>query len=294
MNNIRANTFTNNINPEKRFFCILAKICRYWRYYKPIVYARCPNGSVISNLQDGICTISFYHPAQNSLPADLLKQLCAEIEKAGNNPNTSLIMLKSEGDRTFCAGASFDELLQIKDKEAGAEFFSGFARVINACRKSPKIIIARIQGKAVGGGVGLAAAADYCLATEAAAIKLSELAIGIGPFVISPAVIRKIGLPAFSQLTIRAADFQTAAWAKEKGLYNEVYPDISSMDAALDALTQKLASYHPEALHGLKQILWEGTEDWDELLAERAAISGELVLSDFTQNALKGFLGGKR
>ena len=166
--------------------------------------------------------------------------------------------------------------------------------MINACRKSPKIIIARIQGKSVGGGVGLAAAADYCLATEAASIKLSELAIGIGPFVISPAVIRKIGLPAFSQLTIRAVDFQTAAWAKEKGLYNEVYPDISSMDDALDALTQKLASYHPEALHGLKQILWEGTEDWDDLLAQRAAISGELVLSDFTQNALKGFLGGKR
>src|ERR1700761_887183 len=224
------------------------------------------NGNVKSILKDGINTISFFHPAQNSLPAQLLDQLCMEIEKAGNNAKTSIIVLKSEGDRTFCAGASFDELLQIKDKEAGAEFFSGFAKVINACRKSPKIIIARVQGKSVGGGVGLAAAADYCLATEAASIKLSELAIGIGPFVISPAVIRKIGLPAFSQLTIRAVDFQTAAWAKEKGLYNDVYPDIATMDTAMDALAQKLASYHPEALTGLKQILWEGTENWDELL----------------------------
>ena len=253
-----------------------------------------PNGYVTASLKDGISTISFYHPAQNSLPADLLKQLCAEIENAGNTPDTRVIVLKSEGDRTFCAGASFAELVQIKDKEAGAEFFSGFARVINACRKSPKIILARIQGKAVGGGVGLAAAVDYCLATEAASIKLSELAIGIGPFVISPAVIRKIGLPAFSQLTIRAVDFQTAAWAKEKGLYNEVYPDIGTLDAEMEALTQKLASYHPEALHGLKQILWEGTENWGELLAERAAISGELVLSEFTQHTLKGFLEGKR
>ncbi len=252
------------------------------------------HGNVKSTLKDGVNTITFYHPAQNSLPAQLLDQLCAEIEKAGNNPGARLIVLKSEGGRTFCAGASFEELVQIKDKQAGAEFFSGFARVINACRKSQKIIIARIQGKSVGGGVGLAAAADYCLATEAASIKLSELAIGIGPFVISPAVIRKIGLPAFSQLTIRAVDFQTAAWAKEKGLYNEVYPDISSMDTALDALAQKLASYHPEALIGLKQILWEGTENWDQLLAERAAISGELVLSEFTQHALKGFLEGKR
>ena len=253
------------------------------------------NGKVTLNSSDtGIATISFYHPAQNSLPAALLDELTAKITEAGENAQTRVIVIKSEGDRTFCAGASFDELLQIKDKQAGADFFSGFAKVINACRKSPKIIIARIQGKAVGGGVGLASAADYCLATEAAAIKLSELAIGIGPFVISPAVIRKIGMPAFSQLTIRAVDFQTAQWAKEKGLYNEIYADIASLDSALNELTQKLASYHPEALHGLKEILWEGTSDWDQLLNTRAAISGELVLSEFTQQALQAFLGGKR
>ena len=253
------------------------------------------NGSVNLSISDnGIATISFYHPAQNSLPASLLDELTAKIEQAGADAQTRVIILKSGGDRTFCAGASFDELLAIKNKEEGAVFFSGFARVINACRKSPKIIIARIQGKAVGGGVGLAAGADYCLATEAASIKLSELAIGIGPFVISPAVIRKIGLPAFSQLTIRAVDFQTAKWAMEKGLYNEVYADIPALDEALDALAAKLASYHPEALGGLKQILWEGTEDWDSLLTERAAISGELVLSEFTQQALRGFLSGNR
>ncbi|TSD67469.1 enoyl-CoA hydratase/isomerase family protein [Inquilinus sp. KBS0705] len=252
------------------------------------------NGHVtLNNSTDGIATISFYHPAQNSLPAHLLQQLTNAIKTAGADANTRVIILKSDGDRTFCAGASFDELLQIKDKAAGAVFFLGFANVINACRKSPKIIIARVQGKAVGGGVGLAAAADYCLATEAASVKLSELAIGIGPFVISPAVIRKVGLPAFSQLTIRAVDFQTAQWAREKGLYNEVYSDVSQLDEALVALTQKLASYHPQALVGLKQILWEGTQNWDELLAERAAISGELVLSEFTQQALKGFLTKK-
>jgi methylglutaconyl-CoA hydratase len=241
----------------------------------------------------GVATISFYHPAQNSLPAALLDSLTDKIDQAGKNEQTRIIILKSGGDRTFCAGASFDELLQIKNKEAGAVFFSGFARVINAIRKSPKIVIARVQGKAVGGGVGLAAAADYCLATEAASIKLSELAIGIGPFVISPAVIRKIGLPAFSQLTIRAVDFQTAQWAKEKGLYNEVYANITDMDEALNGLTEKLASYHPDALTGLKQIIWEGTADWDELLDERAAISGELVLSEFTQMALQDFLNKK-
>jgi len=253
------------------------------------------NGSVnLSISHNGIATISFYHPAQNSLPSNLLNNLVDAIVLAGADLKVRVIVLKSGGERTFCAGASFDELLQIKDKDAGAVFFAGFANVLNACRKSPKIIIARIQGKAVGGGVGLAAAADYCLATEAASIKLSELAIGIGPFVISPALIRKMGLPAFSQLTIRASDFQTALWAKEKGLYNEVYADIPGLDAALDTLAEKLASYHPKALAGLKEILWEGTADWDELLEQRAAISGELVLSEFTQQALKSFLGGKR
>ncbi|MBB6127683.1 enoyl-CoA hydratase/isomerase family protein [Mucilaginibacter lappiensis] len=253
------------------------------------------NGNVFfTKSANGIATISFYHPAQNSLPTGLLNDLSECIIQAGNDSEVRVIILKSGGDRTFCAGASFDELVQIKDKEAGALFFSGFAKVINACRKSPKIIVARVQGKAVGGGVGLAAAADYCLASSFASIKLSELAIGIGPFVISPAVTRKVGLTAFSQLTIRASDFQTAKWAQDHGLYNEVYEDITSLDSAVDELTEKLASYNPEALTGLKQILWEGTEDWGELLTQRAAISGELVLSDFTQQALQRFLSGNR
>jgi len=252
------------------------------------------NGNVSLTINNGVATISFYHPAQNSLPAAILQDLTDKIIKAGNDTQTRIIVLKSEGDRTFCAGASFDELLQIKDKESGAVFFSGFANVINACRKSSKIVIARVQGKSVGGGVGLAAGADYCLATETAAIKLSELAIGIGPFVISPAVTRKMGLQAFSQLTIRATDFQTAQWAKEHGLYNEVYADIPALDEAVTGLAEKMASYNPEALANLKQILWEGTENWDELLKERAAVSGELVLSEFTQQALHAFLSGKR
>jgi methylglutaconyl-CoA hydratase len=253
------------------------------------------NGSVFAQItQDGVATISFRHPAQNSLPSNLLQQLTACINEISDDSNVKVIILKSEGERTFCAGASFDELLQIKDKQAGTLFFSGFANVINACRRSSKIIISRVQGKAVGGGVGLAAAADYCLATQFASIKLSELAIGIGPFVISPAVIRKIGLSAFSQLAINATDFQTAQWAKDKGLYNEVYDDITLLDSALDNLAQKLASYNHDALTALKQLLWEGTEAWDELLKQRAAVSGDLVISEFTQQTLHSFLSGKR
>lgn len=252
------------------------------------------NGNIsIANDANGVTTISFYHPAQNSLPSELLKQLADAISNAGNDPETKVIVLKSGGDRTFCAGASFDELLQIKDKEAGAQFFEGFSNVISACRKCPKIIIGRVQGKAVGGGVGLAAAADYCLASEAASIKLSELTIGIGPFVIAPAVIRKIGLSAFSQLSIKATDFQTAQWAKQNGLYNEVYEDLPALDAAVYELAEKLASYNPAALTSLKQVLWEGTADWDDLLKQRAAISGELVLSEFTQQALHSFFNNK-
>ncbi|MDN3547963.1 enoyl-CoA hydratase/isomerase family protein [Mucilaginibacter aquaedulcis] len=243
---------------------------------------------------NGVATISFYHPSQNSLPSNLLTELTSAITKADRDATVKVIILKSEGDRTFCAGASFDELIQIKDKATGALFFSGFANVINACRKSSKIIIVRVQGKAVGGGVGLAAVADYCLASQFASIKLSELTIGIGPFVISPAVTRKVGLPAFSQLSIQASEFQTAQWACDKGLYNNIYPDIISLDVGVDELTEKLVSYNPDALKALKEILWEGTENWDELLNERAAISGELVLSAFTQEALQHFLDGKK
>lgn len=239
---------------------------------------------------EGVTTITFFHPAQNSMPAALLQQLANAILEAGASAATRLIVLKSAGDRTFCAGASFDELLQIDNEEKGAAFFAGFANIINACRTCGKIIIGRVQGKAVGGGVGLAAATDYCLTTETASIKLSELAIGIGPFVIAPAVMRKVGLPAFSQLTLRATDFQSAQWAKEKGLYAEVYADITQLDAAVNELATKLASYNPEALTELKHVLWEGTEHWDSLLRERAAVSGRLVLSGFTQQALKAFL----
>jgi methylglutaconyl-CoA hydratase len=253
------------------------------------------NGSVTLGITgDGIATVSFFHPAQNSLPSAFLVQLAETIDEAGTQAQTNVIILKSEGDRTFCAGASFAELVEIKNREDGAAFFSGFARVINACRKSPKIIIGRVQGKAVGGGVGLAAATDYCLASTYASIKLSELAIGIGPFVIAPAVIRKIGLSAFSQLSINASDFQSAQWGLEKGLFNEVHNDIDELDAAVDALAKKLAAYNPDALHGLKKILWEGTENWDTLLQQRAAISGDLVLSGFTQTVLKSFLQGRR
>lgn len=253
------------------------------------------NGHVtLETGNSGVATISFYHPAQNSVPSVLLSELAARIDEAGKDEQVHVIIMKSEGDRTFCAGASFDELLQIKDKATGAAFFSGFANVINAMRTSPKIVIARVQGKAVGGGVGLAAAADYCFATTAAAIKLSELAIGIGPFVIEPAVTRKIGLAAFTHLTLNAGDFQNADWAKEKGLYNDVYADVAAMDIAISNFSNKLASYNPEALRYLKKTLWAGTQDWDDLLTQRAIISGELVLSDFTQQALQGFLNGKR
>ncbi|ALJ00546.1 enoyl-CoA hydratase/isomerase family protein [Rufibacter tibetensis] len=237
----------------------------------------------------GVGVITFFHPSHNSLPGKLLNQLAQTITQAGQEEEVKVIVLKSEGERTFCAGASFDELVAIQNKEQGLEFFSGFAKVINACRTSPKIIIGRVQGKAIGGGVGVAAATDYCFATQHAAIKLSEIAVGIGPFVVGPAVERKIGLSAFSQLALDATEFRSAAWAKEKGLYAEVYETAETMDVAVQAFALKLAGYSPEALTALKQIFWQGTENWDKLLVDRAAISGTLVLSDFTRNFIQGF-----
>jgi methylglutaconyl-CoA hydratase len=241
------------------------------------------------DLINGIATISFYHPEQNSLPSDLLSKLTETIELAGKNDAIKVVILKSGGEKTFCSGASFQELCSINDEETGTLFFSGFANVINAIRKCPKIIIGSIQGKAVGGGVGIAAATDYCLASQFASIKLSELTIGIGPFVVAPAIERKIGLAAFSQLTLDATTFYSAEWAQNKGLYSSVHENNDELDKAVFTLAQNLANYNPEALIALKQILWKDTENWDELLQERAAISGKLVLSPFTKEALKRF-----
>lgn len=239
--------------------------------------------------EKGIATIEFFHPMSNSLPGKVLNQLANTITELGNNDQVKVIILKSEGDRAFCAGASFDELISIDDMEIGKVFFSGFANVINAARKCPKFIIGRVQGKAVGGGVGMASAVDYCYATKSAAIKLSELAVGIGPFVVGPAVERKIGTSAMSMLAINATEWYPAEWAKEKSLYAEIFDSIEAMDEAIEVLANKLAQSNPEAMCMLKKVFWEGTEHWDTLLSERAAMSGKLVLSDFTRNAINAF-----
>jgi methylglutaconyl-CoA hydratase len=247
------------------------------------------NGSLYTKVENRIATIEFGHPASNSFPSELLERLQKEFQKLSEEEQVNVIILKSEGEKAFCAGASFDELVAIENTQQGKLFFSGFANVINAMRDCKKLIIGRVQGKTVGGGVGLVAACDYAMATEGAAIKLSELSIGIGPFVIAPAVERKIGVSGLAELTLAAHEWKNAYWAKEKGLYAKVFEDIKELDKAVSLFSEKLASYNPEALVEMKKILWENTKDWKNLLQERAAISGELVLSEFTNEALSKF-----
>lgn len=247
------------------------------------------NGSLYTTIENKIATLEFGHPASNSFPSVLLERLTDKIKLLSSNPEVSVILLKSEGDKTFCAGASFDQLIAITNKEEGKEFFSGFAKLINAMRSCNKIIVGRIQGKAVGGGVGLIAACDYALATESASIKLSELSIGIGPFVIAPAIKHKIGVSSLASLSLDPTQWKNAYWAMEKGLYARVFENQKDLDKEIDILTSKLASYNPLALTAMKKTLWEGTDHWDTLLLQQAEISGELVLSDFTKKALERF-----
>lgn len=246
-------------------------------------------GFVKSQFVNGITIIEFYHPQSNSLPSAILNSLASEISKAGENTNCKLIVLRSKGEKIFCAGASFDELASITNEKEGLAFFSGFANVINAMRKVPQLIIGRIHGKCVGGGVGLAAAVDYAIATDTASVKLSELAVGIGPFVVGPAIERKIGTGAFSELAIDASSWRSAEWAAQKGLFAEVYTSVEDMDAAIDKLAYQLNNSSAEAMQELKSIFWKGTENWDILLKERAAISGRLILSDFSKKAIEAF-----
>ena len=246
-------------------------------------------GYVKSHTEHGITTIEFYHPQSNSLPAKILDELAQEIHYSGVTDDTKVIILRSAGDGAFCAGASFSELVSIKNEKDGLQFFHGFANVINAMRRCPKFIIGRIHGKCVGGGVGLAAAADYAIAINSVEIKLSELSIGIGPFVIGPAVERKIGSSAFSQLSIDAALWRNAVWARKKGLFAEVHESLQNMDESIYRLAPALAHSNPDAMREMKKMFWHGTENWDILLTERSAISGKLVLSDFTKEAIAKF-----
>jgi len=241
------------------------------------------------NIKNEVGYIEFFHPSHNSLPSNLLSELTRTITNAGDDSNIKVIVLKSGGERTFCAGASFNELMSINDEATGKDFFSGFANVINAMRKCPKFIIGRIQGKTVGGGVGLASATDYCMATKFAAIKLSELNVGIGPFVVGPVVQRKLGISAMSQLAIDANSFYSAEWARQKGLFTQVFESTEELDEAVTAFAENLCSYNPKAMSEMKTMFWRGTEDWDQLLIQRAKTSGRLVLSEFTKETLKKF-----
>jgi methylglutaconyl-CoA hydratase len=247
-----------------------------------------PNGSIITTIENTIATLEFGHPASNSFPTELLNRLTNELHTLSTNSNVSVIILKSSGSGAFCAGASFDELLAVSNAEEATQFFSGFANVLNAMRNCSKIIIGRIHGKAVGGGVGIIAACDYAMATQESAVKLSELAIGIGPFVIEPALSRKIGKTAMTEMTLET-DWKTASWANDKGLFAKVFESTTELDTEIATFANKLAKYNPEALIEMKKVFWEGTENWSTLLNQRAQISGKLVLSDFSRNALNQF-----
>lgn len=251
------------------------------------------NPYVSLDIENEVAHIQFFHPKQNSLSSSLLLDLKNIIINVSQNEHVKVVVLESAGDRAFCAGASFDEMMTIDNEDSGKAFFSGFADVINAIRTCPKLFIGRIQGKAIGGGVGLIASLDYCFATKYAEIKLSELSIGIGPFVIGPAVERKIGTSAMSQLTIKSDTFFSAKWSEQKGLYSEVFDSSQELDQAVKKMTELICTYNPDAVKEMKKLFWEGTEDWNTLLKERAQITGRLVLSSFTKDRLRYFQKNK-
>jgi methylglutaconyl-CoA hydratase len=245
------------------------------------------SGTVATRVADGVGSVTFGHPKGNSLPGALLAELAAHITALGRDPQASVILLRSEGTGAFCGGASFAELSAIADVETGTRFFTGFANLINAMRECPKLIVTRVHGKVVGGGVGMVAASDYALATVAAQVKLSELALGIGPFVVGPVIERRMGVGNYAALGIDAAGWRSAEWAHQRGLYAELHADIVALDARLTAFLRQLAGYSPDAMAAMKRVFWEGTEHWRELLVARAGLSGALVVSRFAQQAIE-------
>lgn len=250
--------------------------------------ATVPQGQVTLSVADGIGTAEFSHPKGNSLPGALLRELAAGITQLGEDPDVRVIVLRSGGTGPFCAGASFDEFTALAKPEDGQEFFLGFSRVILAMIRAPKFVIARVHGRAAGGALGLIAASDYSFATDNAQAKLSELQVGIGPFVVGVVLERKLGLAAFQQLGVHA-DWHDASWCERVGLYAQVVESVPALDAIVDNHAQRLAASNPEAMAEMKRMYWRNTEDWEALMRERAAMSGRLVLSDFTREALAKF-----
>jgi len=244
-----------------------------------------PEGIVISEVADGVATITFAHPKSNSLPGPLLAELAEAVSEAGRDPDARVILMRSEGTGAFCAGASFAELQAIRDAQGGKKFFMGFVTLILAMIRAPKFVVARVHGKAVGGGVGIVSASDYAIASLSASLKLSELAVGLGPFIVGLPIQKKIGMGAFAGMSVDA-DWRSAEWGYQHGLYAEVHSDGAALDAAVDARVKTLAASNPEAMAQLKRVFWEGTEDWAEQLEARAAMSGTLVLSEFTSRAV--------
>lgn len=247
------------------------------------------NAYVKNEIENHVATIEFFHPKGNSFPSVQLEKLIQTIQDLGENEDARVIVLKSAGEKVFCAGASFDELLLIEDFEKGKKFFSGFANLILAMRNCPKFIIGCVEGKVVGGGVGIVAACDYALAMYNASIRLSELSIGIGPFVIEPAITRKIGIQAFSELTLNPKEWVSSDWCLKHGFYNKTFSKPEDLQKATQEFTEQLSQYSPEAMKNLKSIFWENAENWDEIMPKRAAMSGKLVLSDFTKETLNKF-----
>lgn len=254
----------------------------------PANRAATEDGAVTTNVRDGVGTVEFSHPKGNSLPARLLNDLASAIRTLGADDAARVIVLRSAGSGTFCAGASFDEFTAVADAAQGKEFFSGFARVIAAMVRAPKFVLARVQGRAAGGAIGLICASDYSIAVRSAQVKLSELQVGIGPFVVGVVIERKLGLAPFQSLAVHA-DWHDAAWCERHGVYSAVVEDEAALDAAIDAHAKRLAASNPEAMREMKRIFWRGTDDWEALMGERAAMSGRMVLSAFTRDALARF-----
>lgn len=247
------------------------------------------NGSLYTKIENQIATIEFGHPNANSFPLELLERLAKEFDLLSDNESVSLIILKSEGDKAFCAGASFDELLAIENEAEGVRFFQGFANLFLAIRRCKKLIVGRVQGKTVGGGVGLVAALDYVFAVEAASIKLSELSLGIGPFVIAPVILRKAGQATLNELFMAPDQWKNAYWAQQKGLFARVFENAKEMDEAISHFAERLLQSNPEALSHMKRITWQHTEHWEQELLDNAVISGKLVLSQQTKSMLEKF-----
>jgi methylglutaconyl-CoA hydratase len=240
---------------------------------------------------DGVVTVTLDRPdVRNALSAGLITELTRCMREIAGREDVRAVILTGEGD-SFCAGADIGYMRQTASfsYEENLEDAGRLAALFESIAECPKPVVARIKGAAIGGGVGLVAAADVSVAEEGTIFAFSEVRLGISPATIAPFVLRKIGHSHARSLFLTGERFG-AERAREIGLVHEVAPE-GELDEVVQKKIGQITSGGPESLASTKRLLGELADaDPQEVTGITASRIAELRTGEEGQEGLTAFL----